>query len=35
MNEGLKKFEVLLKTDTAFQEKLKTAMENYTGEQTE
>jgi len=35
MNEGFKKFEELMKTDTAFQEKLKAAMENYTGEQTE
>jgi len=35
MNEGLKKFEELMKTDTAFQEKLKAAMESYTGEQTE
>ena len=35
MNEGLKKFEELMKTDTAFQEKLKAVMENYTGERTE
>jgi len=35
MNEGLKKFEELMKTDTDFQEKLKAAMENYNGEQTE
>lgn len=35
MNEGLKKFEELLKTDAAFQEKLKAAMENYKGEKTE
>jgi len=35
MNDGLKKFEELLKTDTTFQEKLKAAMENYTGEQTD
>jgi len=35
MNEGLKKFEELMKTDTAFQEKLKVAAESYTGEQTE
>ena len=35
MNEGLKKFEELMKTDAAFQEKLKAAMESYTGEQTE
>lgn len=35
MNEELKKFEELLKTDSVFQEKLKTAMESYTGEQTE
>jgi len=34
MNEGLKKFEELMKNDVAFQEKLKTAMESYTGEQT-
>ena len=35
MNEGLKKFEELLKTDTAFQEKLKAAMASYSGEQTD
>ena len=35
MNEGLKKFEELLKTDAAFQGKMKAAMENYTGERTE
>jgi len=35
MNEGLKKMEELLRTDTAFQEKLKAAMESYTGEQKE
>lgn len=35
MNEGLKRFEELVKTDTAFQEKLKVAMESYSGEQTE
>jgi len=35
MNEGLKKFEELMRNDTAFQEKLKAAVENYTGEQTE
>jgi len=35
MNEGFRKFEELLKNDTAFQEKLKSAVESYKGEQTE
>ena len=35
MNEGLEKFKELLLTDEAFQEKLKTAVENYDGEKTE
>ena len=35
MNKGIKEFEELMKTDEQFQEKLKTAMKNYTGEQTE
>jgi len=35
MNEGLRKFDELLKTDAAFQEKLKAAVESYTGEKTE
>jgi len=35
MNEGLKKFEELLKSDATFQKKLKNAVESYTGEQTE
>ena len=35
LNEGIIKFEELMKTDAQVQEKLKTAMENYTGEQTE
>lgn len=35
MNEGLKKFEELMKTDAAFQEKLKNALVSYNGEQTE
>lgn len=34
-NEGLEKFRELLLTDEAFQEKLKTAAENYEGEKTE
>lgn len=35
MNEGLKKFEELLKTDPEFQAKLKLLVENYKGESTE
>jgi len=35
MNEGLRKFEELMKTDKDFQEKLKASMERYTGEETE
>ena len=35
MNEGLEKFKKLLLTDEAFQQKLKTAVENYDGEKTE
>ncbi len=31
MNQGLKQFENLLRTDTEFQEKLKTAADNYKG----
>ena len=35
MNEGIKKFEELIKTDEQAQKKLNTALENYTGENTE
>ena len=35
MNEGISKFKELLLTDKEFQAKLKTAAENYDGEQTE
>lgn len=35
MNQELKKFEELFKTDAGFQEKLKAAMYTYAGEQTE
>ena len=34
-NEGLEKFRELLRTDEAFQEKLKTAAANYEGENTD
>jgi len=33
MNEGIKKFEELLRTDESFQAKLKAAVEAYTGEE--
>ena len=35
MNEGIKKFEELLRTDESFQTKLKAAVESYAGENTE
>ena len=35
MNEGIKKFEELLITDTEVQEKIRKATQAYTGEQTE
>ena len=35
MNGDIKKFEELMTTDEAFQVKLKAALENYSGEQTE
>jgi len=35
MNEGLKKFEELVKTDTEFQQKLVAAAENFTGDKTD
>jgi phosphoribosylamine--glycine ligase len=35
MNEGIKKFEKLLRTDESFQAKLKAAVESYTGEKNE
>ena len=35
MNEGMEKFKELLLTDEEFQQKLKTAAENYDGEKTE
>ena len=35
MNDGVRKFEELIKTDEQLQEKLKMALENYTGERTE
>jgi hypothetical protein len=35
MNEGIKKFEQLMKTDADFQAKLQAAMAAYQGEQTE
>ena len=35
MNEGIKKFEELLKTDEAFQKKLADAAQAYNGEMTE
>ena len=35
MNDGVRKFEELIKTDVQVQEKLKKALENYTGEHTE
>ena len=35
MNEGIKKFEELLRTDESFQTKLKAAVEAYTGEDNE
>ena len=35
MNEGIKKFEELQRTDETFQAKLKAAVESYTGENTE
>ena len=35
MNEGIKKFEEMLKTDEGLQKKLQAAMESYSGEKTE
>ena len=35
MSEGIKKFEELARTDAAFREKLKAAMEKYSGEESE
>ena len=35
MNEGIKKFEELMKTDESFQAKLKAAAETYDGEKTD
>ena len=35
MNDGVRKFEELIKTDVQVQDKLKKALENYTGEHTE
>jgi len=35
MNEGIKKFEELMRSDKSFQTKLKAAVETYSGEKTE